>query len=627
MEAALLSSLEKRDLEYYNLLKARQEVRLTRAGIRLQDVRVREAESGVDLAELQQERAQIQADAYQEWLEAGLNEWEQRMIDAYHKAANARTMAAFFDAGAQMAQASTTAATASVGAAAAASNATVVALMAMGRYMASAIAIQAETIAQTAAIYASYERRKQEWELQKSIAEQDIRIGAQQIKLAQDRVRVVGQERTIAIMQAEYAEDGAEFLANKFTNRDLYDWMSGILEGVYSFFLQQATATAQLAANQLAFERQEVPPPFIQADYWEAPSEDAIGGSMTGETPERRGLTGSARLLQDIHQLDQYAFETDQRKLQLTKTISLARLYPREFQQFRETGVLPFATSMELFDRDFPGHYLRLIKRVRTSVIALIPPTEGIKATLLNGGISRVVIGGYVFQTKRIPSTPQSVALTSPSNATGLFELETQSEMLFPFEGLGVDTSWEFRMPKAANRFDYNTIADVLITIEYTALNSYDYRQQVIRELDTSISAVRPFSFKNQFADAWYDLHNPDRTETPMTVRFHTRREDFPPNIEINKIDNRKLLLYFARHSGETFELEGTLTFTPGGEKKSFQTVDGAISIDMSTDTVAGEWELTLLNTQQVKERFEKEEIEDILFVITYSGHTPEWPM
>jgi Tc toxin complex TcA C-terminal TcB-binding domain len=48
---------------------------------------------------------------------------------------------------------------------------------------------------------------------------------------------------------------------------------------------------------------------------------------------------------------------------------------PAEFQAFRETGVLTFATPMQVFDWDFPGHYLRLIKRVRTSVMALIPPT------------------------------------------------------------------------------------------------------------------------------------------------------------------------------------------------------------------------------------------------------------
>ena len=68
---------------------------------------------------------------------------------------------------------------------------------------------------------------------------------------------------------------------------------------------------------------------------------------------------------------------------------------------------------------------------------------------------------------------PDSVALSSPLNATGLFELNPQSEMLNPFEHIGVDTTWILEMPKASNVFDYNTIGDVLLTIEYTALNSF----------------------------------------------------------------------------------------------------------------------------------------------------------
>ncbi|UCF04151.1 MAG: hypothetical protein JSV33_09360, partial [bacterium] len=39
-----------------------------------------------------------------------------------------------------------------------------------------------------------------------------------------------------------------------------------------------------------------------------------------------------------------------------------------------------------------------------------------------------------------------------------------------------------------------------------------------------------------------------------------------------------------------------------------------------------GEWELALPNTEEMKNRFKEEEIEDILFVITYQGNTPEWP-
>jgi hypothetical protein len=503
----------------------------------------------------------------------------------------------------------------------------------------SSLGAAASTTASILSAYASYERRAQEWDFQRTLAQQDVRVGGQQVTIAGDQVRLAGQERVIAQMQADNAKGTLDFLTNKFTNAELYDWMSNVLGQVYSFFLQQATAMARLAENQLAFERQMTPPAFIRANYWDAPGDFAGGAAESAQPPDRRGLTGSARLLEDVQQLDQYAFDTEKRKLQLTKTLSLARLAPAEFQRFRETGVLNFATPIELFDRDFPGQYLRLIKRVRVSVIALIPPTQGVRATLSSTGISRVIIGGDVFQTEIVRRDPETVALSSAMNATGLFDLEPQSDILLPFEGLGVDARWEFRMPKPANLFDYTTIADLLVSLDYTALDSFDYRQQVIQTLDRPFSADLPFSFRNQLADAWYDLHNPDQSDTPMVIRFSTTRDDFPPNLSDLRI--QQLLLYFGRKPDSTFEVDVTyLRFTEGGSGGPVggeaSSIDGIISTrtgsagSWSNSIIgkdpAGDWELALPNTVEMKNRFKNEEIEDIFFVITYSGRTPDWP-
>jgi hypothetical protein len=472
---------------------------------------------------------------------------------------------------------------------------------------------------------------------------QDVKIGTQQVKISQSRLRVVGQERYIANLQSEQAQQTAEFLATKFTNVELYDWMSDILEGVYGFFLQQATSMAQLATSQLAFERQELPPPFIQDDYWEV-KEDAVSGGVSGENPiDRRGLTGSARLLQDIYQLDQFAFETDERKNQLTKNISLMSLAPAEFQQFKETGVINFATPMELFDWDFPGDYLRLIKRIRVSVIALIPTIDSIKAALTATGSSRVTIGGDIFQTVNVNRGTEAVLLSSPRDATGLFEMQPQiSDKLNPFEGMGVDTQWQFTLPKAANRFDFNSIADVIVTIEYTSLSNFTYRQQVIQQLNNKISAERPFSFRHQFADQWYDLNNPDLTSTPMIVNFDTLKADFPPNIDNLKI--KHVVLYFVRADGVEIEIPVThLRFTETGGTGTVgggaTSIDGVISTrrgnasswtSMIGKSPYGAWELSLNDNlpdgRAPEELLGNDEITDILFVISYSGNTPQWP-
>ena len=140
----------------------------------------------------------------------------------------------------------------------------------------STLAGRRSTLSSIASQRASYERRTQEWEFQKQMAGKGHGYwAAAKLRFAQDHVRVVGQERRIAEMQSEFAEQTMEFLSTKFTNVELYRWMSNVLEGVYSFFLQEATAMAQLAQSQLGFERQLPPPPYIQGDYWSVPDSPA----------------------------------------------------------------------------------------------------------------------------------------------------------------------------------------------------------------------------------------------------------------------------------------------------------------------------------------------------------------
>src|SRR4029450_7902829 len=121
-------------------------------------------------------------------------------------------------------------------------------------------AAAASAAAQYAQTQASLERGEEEWTLQKNLADKDVQIGTQQIAHAQIQQQVAQQERHIAGLQLDHARAVLDFLSNKFTNAELFEWMSGVLEGVYAYFLQQATAIAQLAQAQLAFERQESAP-------------------------------------------------------------------------------------------------------------------------------------------------------------------------------------------------------------------------------------------------------------------------------------------------------------------------------------------------------------------------------
>lgn len=626
VESAFLSALERLDAESYSLLQAGHDLRVAGATISLQDMKITDADLTVGMAELQQDKAQIQLDYFDKQLREGLNGWEQASLAAMGAATYLQTSASAFYAASGILGILSGGVFGNTGD--------------IGQAL-SALAGAASSAGQFAQTMASFERRKQEWRLQRSLSDKDVQISGQQILLARNQQQMALMERELAGLQLDHATAVVDFLVNKFTNAELYEWMSGVLGRVYSFFLQQATALAQLAQSQLAFERQEPALSVVQADYWQVLTEDSSGGAADGAAHDRRGLTGSARLLQDIYQLDQYAFETRQRKLQLTQTLSLAQLAPLELQTFRETGRLILVTPMELFDRDFPGHYLRLIRRVRLSVIALLDPRRGLHATFSTSGISRVVTGGETFETVEVRRFPETVAFTSPINATGLFELEPEGELLLPFEGMGVDTFWDLELPKAANPFDYRTIADVLLTIEYTALSSPAYRQQVIKQLDRSISGDRLFSIREQFADVWYELSNAEAVkdaERRMVAKFSTRREDFPPHIEDLAIQH--ITLRVLRRDGFVEEIDiQRLRFTPEGDTApvggAARTVAGVVStrrpnggtwLVMLGNPPFGNWELRLPDTSRVRSWFKEGQIEDLALVVTFGGTTPAWP-
>jgi hypothetical protein len=629
VEATYLASLEKAASEAYTALKANQDLQTAIATVNLQQSQVQTSTDGVTLAKDQVTKAKDAVDHYNSLISSNIVSLEQASI------------------GLQVGAVALQVAAASVSAAGAAN--LFDAVITLGQSVTggvasslSSLAAAASTSASVLSAGANLEEKQSDWQFGLSQAQDDTVLGNDQVQIANDQLATAHQQLNIANLQASHAQATVNLLANKFTNADLYQWMSGVLGSVYAYFLQQAAALARLAENQLAFERQQKALSIIRPDYWQ-PVARTNGGGQTSQ-----GLTGAETLLADIAIVDQYAFATDQIKLQITKTISLALLDPFAFQQFTETGVLRFSTPMGLYDRDFPGHYLRLISQVRVSVVALIPPTLGINATLANSGISRVVVQNDLsgFQSVIVQRAPQLIALSSPNHSTGLFPLTTssQSALLLPFEDLGVDTTWEFTMAKAANPFDYSTIADVQIVIDYTALDSPDYRLQVIQQLHRSISADRAYSFKQQFPDAWYELNNPSQSPSPFTVQVQSQLSDFPPHLE--KLHIAQLLLYFIPADEASFQLQPTLQFAQSGTSTSaggaadalldptapptyvFSTRRGNASawIPILGQGVAGHWTLSLPNTLATASIFQKEQIQDILFVITYAGNTPAWP-
>ena len=483
---------------------------------------------------------------------------------------------------------------------------------------------------------AGFERREQEWRYQLEQGRWAAEIARQNLAQAYGRLAIALGRQDLAQLSRDANASAVRFLDGAFLNRAMWRWLLQTIREQYRTRLNYAIAMSYLAERALAFELQEDALRVIRFDYFD---------------PRRDGLLGATALQTDLATLEQHRVLAHQRRLQLSKTISLAETMPIEFELFRSgsngrpAGILLFRTLLDWFDADFPGHYLRQIKSVRVSVFALVPPPQGIRATLRNSGISRIVRnddGAFVPHTVR--RNAEAVSLSAPLNAAGVFVLSYETDELLPFEGIGVETDWILEMPKAANPIDFRTIADVLITIDYMALEDAGYRQQVLQRLDNMTGGQRAFSFRQQFADAWYDLNNPQLVQPAdrqMVVAFETLRSDFPPNASALQID--AVALFFVRDPAFTGEVEiSYLHFLEDGASANASPAGGSARTDgglvstrrptgsnwsnLKGKNPVGTWELRLPSDPDVQNLFKQGDIQDILLVISFSGTNVPWP-
>lgn len=633
-ESQLLVSLEKVDNERRNLLDARNNLAVQRATLSLKNLEVQDANLGLDLVERQRERI----DAVDEYLTNLINEDVNALEKASLTLLLGSGIAQIVSASFFLAAAALAAGNLDFGGAASALGQT-----------SGGIAGALSTGSAYLQRLAEQKRRKDEWQQQKRLANIDLQITAVQRTQATTRVQIKEQETRIVQLNIDNAESVVDFLVTKFTNQELYEWMSRVLQGLYAAQLQQATATARLAQQQLRFDLlQDIS--LINSDYWTIPVDSVSPNSGSGGTEDRRGLTGSARLAKDIEALDQVALTSSQRKLQLTRTISLATLAPAEFQRFLDSGELWFELREQDFDREFPGHYFRRINKVKVSLLALIPTAFGIRATLANIGPSRVVVPGTAgFETRILPPSNDRVSLTSPINATGLFDLDIQSELRVPFEGVGVDSLWHFELPRPANPIDFSSIADIQITFEYTALFSADYRGELLADpskLPRTYQAMRVFSFKNELVDAWYTLHNAPLAPADLRASFTVDASDFPNGMR--NLRATRLTLYIPISpdaDGNVPDLSkdnlskriGLALGDSAAPAIQFINSDGIATAQSSADawlrqlpartrSPFGTWTLVLPATQAILDLLRADQVRDILFAVSYEADLPDWP-
>lgn len=238
---------------------------------------------------------------------------------------------------------------------------------------------------------------------------------------------------------------------DKFTNAQLYSWMSAQLSARPYESYRMVFDLAKQAEAAAHYEPETGT--LIRFDHW-----DAV----------RKGLLAGERLAQDLRRLEVAYLDRNTRELEITKYVCLRQLDPLALMELRLRGQCAFHVPEALFNLDFPGHYFRRIKRVSMSVPCVAGPYTSVSGTLTlqESSIRRRPL---VPEPKQLLTGPlQSIATSSGQSDGGLFELIFRDERYLPFEGRGAESTWQFSLPPKFKAFDYDTIADLVLHVQYT---------------------------------------------------------------------------------------------------------------------------------------------------------------
>lgn len=325
--------------------------------------------------------------------------------------------------------------------------------------------------AQQTEISESYRRRSEEWQIMYQQAQSEVdTLNAQLDALA---VRRQGAVTSLQLAQAQQdnLKSTLSFLTTRFTQSSLYNWLTGQLSALYYQAYDAVLSLCLSAQACWQYEMGDMTSTFIQTGAWN----DSYHGLLVGET-----------LTLNLQQMESAWLSRNERRLELTKTVSLKQLDGEAFAGLVENGITQFSLSESLFDNDYPGYYLRQIKFVTVSLPALVGPYQDVKMTLTQSG-SRTLLKADIDGVNYLNDSStgsasniitnlrasQQIAVSQGINDSGMFVLNFGDERYLPFEGTGAISDWQLKFPNytsAQQQAVLQSLNDVIIQVHYTAL-------------------------------------------------------------------------------------------------------------------------------------------------------------
>ena len=381
-------------------------------------------------------------------------------------------------------------------------------------------------------IQGSFVRRQQEWEHQVKVLTIEVKQLEIQILAAKRRLDNARHDLDNHQLQLEHAKANLRFMRQKFTGEELYHWQRRELAQLYHRMYECALQLAYQAQINANIEQGYTQQNWLDGQYWDNYHE---------------GLLAGHKLSMSLRKMEQGFMNQNYRRYELSKSVSLAREFPRAFLQLRYSDGCAVSLPEELFTKDYPSHYCRMIRSVALTIPCVVGPHTNINCTLrLMGSKVRIsprlatttedcscehATNGYPMQEHDnrfviVPAGDQAMATSRGFNDNGYHQFDFRDERKLIFEHAGVAAQFCIEMPEDSNRFDKRTISDVILEINYTAKEGGALLGQAAKaftrdylpgngELLLKLEEVRP--------DHWFQFQE----DKHHRIALHIGRQDF----------------------------------------------------------------------------------------------------
>lgn len=328
--------------------------------------------------------------------------------------------------------------------------------------------------------------------LQREVAAAKAYVGVAQAQVAQAQARIASAQQRVVVAQLKQraAEDNRDFLdMREFSSRLWYD-LARTLRSLSDSYLDMAIQVALLMERAYALEtgRQMHK---IRLDYRSLGADQLLGADFL-----QRDI--------DFFTVD-YLTSIQSKKAPMKVTVSLADTYPQAFGQLKATGRAMFATTVEQFDRLYPGYYLHKVRNVELVFVGLTG-SGGLHGTLRNIGVSSFRDQTGALRDLVYPADVMPISQYDVRQDALVFRSDPSRLRLF--ENNGLATMWQIELPPGANDFDPAEILDVQLVLFYDAFFDPGLEATVKADLPTEGSGAKSLSLRMNAPDELFFLRS-----------------------------------------------------------------------------------------------------------------------